>query len=83
MIKIKQLALVVLNIALLLGVIFYDITGTQAATLTGGSVALSTPAVSASSVTYTIDFDNVTASATKCIKIRFTDTVAITANQPV
>lgn len=47
----------------------------QAATLTGSSVAISDSRPSTTSVSYTIDFDNVTTSAIKCIRVEF-DTAA-------
>jgi len=64
--------------AILLGLFVYSLTRSnlpyaQAATLTGGSVSLSDSRPSTASVTYTIDFDNVTTSAIKCIKVVFSD----------
>ena len=52
-----------------------DPTPALAATLTTGSVALSTPAISATGVTYTLTFSGVSLSAIKCINVRLTDTI--------
>lgn len=41
--------------------------------MSGGSAALSDSRPSQASVSYTIDFDNVTTSATKCIQVVFSD----------
>lgn len=49
----------------------YQLPNLESATLTGGSITLSDSRPSATSVSYTIDFDNVTTSAVKCIKAVF------------
>jgi hypothetical protein len=50
-------------------------TQTRAATLSGGSVALGDSRPS-TSTTYTIDFDNVSLSAIKCIQVRFSESAS-------
>lgn len=47
------------------------LSGAHAASLTGGKVALSDSRPSGTSVSYDIEFDNVTTSAIKCIKVEF------------
>ena len=49
--------------------------GVHAASLTGGKIALSDSRPSGTSVSYDIEFDNVTASATRCLRVEF-DTAA-------
>jgi len=51
------------------------VDGVHAASLTGGKVALSDSRPSGTSVSYDIEFDNVTTSAIKCLKVEF-DTAA-------
>lgn len=51
----------------------WGIPQARAATLTGSSVSLSDARTSQATVTYTVDFDNVTTSAIKCIKMVFSD----------
>lgn len=51
------------------------LSGVHAASLTGSKVALSDSRPSGTSVSYDIEFDNVTTSAIKCIKVEF-DTAA-------
>ena len=51
------------------------VSGVHAASLTGGKIALSDSRPSGTSVSYDIEFDNVTTSATKCLKVEF-DTAA-------
>lgn len=48
---------------------------TSAAGLTAGSMILSTDAISATGVSYTLSFANVTSGTIKCIDIRITDTI--------
>lgn len=48
----------------------------NAATLTGGSVTISDSRPSEASVTYTINFDNITLSAIKCIKVGFSSSIS-------
>ncbi|TSC92742.1 MAG: hypothetical protein CEN91_371 [Candidatus Berkelbacteria bacterium Licking1014_85] len=74
--QIRRGANLIIRILFIIGIIFpFNIYRAQAASLTGGSASLSTPAISATSVSYTLDFDNVTTSATKCLNIRFTATI--------
>lgn len=54
----------------------------HAATLTGSSVALSDSRPSGTSVSYTIDFDNVTTSAIKCIRVEFDTTADGSGSKP-
>jgi len=53
----------------------FRVPGVISATFTGGSLALSDSRPSTSSVSYTLDFDNVTTSAIKCILVKL-DTAA-------
>lgn len=53
--------------------LFWSVPVAQAAVLTGGSVSLSDARPDQTSVSYTIDFDNVTTSTIKCIKAVFSD----------
>lgn len=63
--RIKLLALVVLAAGLLFP------KSALAATLTGSDITLSDPRPSQVGVTYTMDWDNVTTSAIKCMKVSF------------
>lgn len=68
--KLSRILALGLMLALALGN-FSWITKARAATLSGSSVALSDARTSGTSVSYTIDFDNVTTSTIKCIKVVF------------
>jgi len=75
-IKIKNYKITLLVVATTvfgLGFLFAAISGVFAAALSGGSATLSDSSPSTASVSYTIDFDNVTQSSTKCIQIVFSD----------
>lgn len=63
------------TLSLSLGLLpFAPVMGTaQAATLTGSVTSISDSRPSATSVSYDIQFDNVTTSAIKCIKVVFSD----------
>jgi len=68
-----KITLPVVGLILALVYFFYSTAGVSAAALTGGSLTLSDSQPSASSVSYTIDFDNVTLSSIKCIKVVLSD----------
>jgi hypothetical protein len=73
-IKIKNLKVkIALPIILFLGFFFLfgAIKVLAVSYLTGGSLTLSDSRPSATAVSYTVDFDNVTTSAIKCMKIQF------------
>ena len=52
-----------------------QLSGVHAASLTGGKVSLSDSRPSGTSVSYDIEFDNVTTSTTRCLRVEF-DTAA-------
>lgn len=71
--KIKRIFRLTIVIALA-GIALFGLgQAVKAATLNGGSLSLSDGRPSASSVTYTADWDNVTTSTIKCIKLVFSD----------
>jgi len=70
-----KITLPVVGLILALVYFFYSTVGVSAAALTGGSLTLSDSQPSATSVSYTLEFDNVTTSAIKCIRVEF-DTAA-------
>lgn len=51
----------------------YSIPIVTSATLTNGSVSLSDSRINNTSTSYTIDFNNVTTSAIRCIRVQFSD----------
>ena len=62
-----------INVALILTLSLFNfgLTSVKAATLTGGSVLISDSRPSQAAVSYTIDVDNVSLSAIRCIKVAF------------
>lgn len=71
--KLKKILGVVLVVALGVSPLFVLVSPVQSATLTGGSLTLSDSRPSQASVSYTVDWDNVTTSSIKCIKCVFSD----------
>jgi len=70
--RLSRLLPVVVALALVVSP-FFGMPPAQAATLTGGFTALDDGRPDQTSVSYTIEFDNVTTSAIKCIKMVFSD----------
>jgi len=68
-----KITLPVCGLILALVYFFYSTVGVSAAVLNGGSLTLTDSQPSASSVSYTLDFDNVTTSSIKCIKVVLSD----------
>lgn len=71
--KIKKIFGLIAVLALWGGLFFGLAQVVKAAVLTGGSLSLSDGKPSSTAVTYTADWDNVTTSAIKCIKLVFSD----------
>jgi len=69
--KLRRFLSLVLALAIGLAPFLSQAGEVRAADLTGGSVSLSDSRPSGTSVSYTIDFDNVTTSTIKCIKVEF------------
>jgi hypothetical protein len=75
-IKIKNYKITLLVVAVavfVLGFLFYSINDVFAAALSGGSASLSDARPDQTSVSYTLDWDNVTQASTKCIQVIFSD----------
>ena len=71
--KTKNIFGLIAILALLAGPFLGGVREARAAALTGGSLSLSDSRPSTTSVTYTANFDNVTTSTIKCIKMVFSD----------
>jgi hypothetical protein len=72
--KATRLLKKITSVSLLVALVFaYAPTSIDSASLTSGSVAMTSAVPSATSVTYTLTFSGVTTSAIKCIKVAFSD----------
>lgn len=71
--RIKKILGLMITLVLVAGLFFGLARLVKAAVLSGGSLALSDGKPSSTAVTYTADWDNVTTSAIKCIKLVFSD----------
>ena len=59
-----------------------QLSGVHAASLTGGKIALSDSRPSGTSVSYDIEFDNVTTSTTRCLRVEFDTSADGTGGKP-